>query len=393
MSFTLRGRLESRLVGALAPLVAACGLALFVTDWWPLELAGLMIGTGLALEVAVYHRLFAYQPGWLALPLGAVELVLTMVFVRLAGTETTLAAGLAFFAGSWLLGQILVHAIFPLRWGYAEDGGELGRTGVALAAAALAVFAAAGGVFWATRPPTVTLAAGLHQGRLVVASSQTLVGEPGAVVLGGILVTSDDVTVRGITVRGGDYGIEVVGADDVVLDDVVVEGARRGGISARASHVTIKDCNVGSLTDEFAQGIAVSFGGGRAPSLVERCVVDGAYEGIVTRLARARLSDNRVTRTTLRAIAVTERSTGKIEDNHVVEALGVAIFCGGHSRCEIDENSVSDTQPDRASGDYLRRGYGILAFDGARVDLDGNTLVRSPGGIAALVRARITGDY
>ncbi|MGH2449756.1 MAG: hypothetical protein ACRDGE_00485, partial [Candidatus Limnocylindria bacterium] len=236
MSFTLRGRLETRLVAALAPLVAACGLAIGVTDWWPLELAGLMIGTGLALDVAVYHRLFPYQPGWLAIPLGAVELVLVMVFVRLAGTETTLWAGLVFFVGSWLLGQVLVHAVFPLRWAsYGEHGGELGRTGPALAAAALAVFASAGGVFWATRPPTVTLAAGMHQGRLIVASSQTLVGEPGAVVLGGILVTSDDVTVRGVTVRGGDYGIEVVGAEDVVLEDVTVEGARRGGISARAS--------------------------------------------------------------------------------------------------------------------------------------------------------------
>ena len=46
LSFTLRGRIESRLAAALAPLLAACGLAAAVTEWWPLALAGTMIGVG-----------------------------------------------------------------------------------------------------------------------------------------------------------------------------------------------------------------------------------------------------------------------------------------------------------------------------------------------------------
>ena len=63
MSFTLRGRIESRLAAALAPLLAACGLAAAVTEWWPLALAGTMIGVGLVFEVVLDRRL-DYQPGW-----------------------------------------------------------------------------------------------------------------------------------------------------------------------------------------------------------------------------------------------------------------------------------------------------------------------------------------
>ena len=70
MSYTLRGRIESRLVATLPPLL----VALAIHRWWAIELVALMLAVGLALDVCVYDRLLAYQPGWLALPLGALEL-------------------------------------------------------------------------------------------------------------------------------------------------------------------------------------------------------------------------------------------------------------------------------------------------------------------------------
>ena len=70
VSYTLRGRIETRLAAALLPILAAAVAAPFLHKWWPLELAGLMLAIGLALDVAVYHRLLPYQPGWLAVPLG-----------------------------------------------------------------------------------------------------------------------------------------------------------------------------------------------------------------------------------------------------------------------------------------------------------------------------------
>ena len=66
MSYTLRGRIDSRLAGALAPAVVAAILALVLHRWWPVEVAGLMVGVGLALDLLLYDRVIEYQPGWWA---------------------------------------------------------------------------------------------------------------------------------------------------------------------------------------------------------------------------------------------------------------------------------------------------------------------------------------
>jgi hypothetical protein len=52
MSYTLTGRLESRLAALVVPVLAAAALAVALAAWWPLELAGLMAAAGLALDLA-----------------------------------------------------------------------------------------------------------------------------------------------------------------------------------------------------------------------------------------------------------------------------------------------------------------------------------------------------
>ena len=83
---------------------------------------------------------------------------------------------------------------------------------IALAGALVAVAAVGIGATWAQRPPTVRLAAGVHDGPLHLTRAQRLVGEPGAIVRGGIVVTADDVIVRDLAVVGGENGIAVDGA-------------------------------------------------------------------------------------------------------------------------------------------------------------------------------------
>ena len=393
MSYTLRGRIETRLAAALLPLVVAAVLAPLLHKWWPLELVGVMVAIGLALDVLVYHRLLPYQPGWLAVPLGLLELGLTMAAALVLDLNAPLWPAIALFGFAWLVHQVLAHAGLPLlRLTWPEDGGELGSPGRALVAAAPIAVLAVVGTAWAVEPPTVRLAAGVHQGPLVLDHAQTVVGEPGTIVRGGILITADDVTVRDLTVRGGDFGIEVDGADSVELDDVVVEGARLDGINVRRGHVEIRDCTVRSLPAAHTQGIDISFGFDLDPSIVERCTVVGGMEGIVTHFARVLVRDNRVSNTELRAITMTEMSMGKIEDNEVAGALGVGIFCGDYSMCEIEDNAVSDVEPDHASGDLTRLGVAIQAHFGAEAELRGNEIARSPGGIAAFVDATIEHD-
>ncbi len=392
MSFTLRGRIESRLAAALGPLLAACGLAAALTEWWPLALAATMIGVGLAFDLLLDRRL-DYQPGWLALPLAAAELGAVMGIVYALGISAPLPVALTFFAGSWLLAQLLTHAVFPyLRLSYGEDGGELGRVGIAVVILVLTTLALFAGVALAMQPPTVRLSSGVHDGPLVLDSAQNLVGDPGAVVRGGIVVSADNVTVRNVTVVGGENGIEVDDAHNVTLDQVRISGAKLDGIHVRRSSVSIRNCLIHSPAGEYAQGIDISFGFDLAPSVVEDCTVIGGREGIVTHFAMARVSDNLVSGTSLRALTLTEMSMAVVDGNEVRDSLGVGIFCGDYSECEIDDNSIDGIRVDDASGDKTRMGFAILAHYGAKAELGDNQVSNSPGGTDALLGAEISNE-
>jgi hypothetical protein len=308
-----------------------------------------------------------------------------MALVRRLDLEAPLWPALAFFAASWLVAQVLAHAGFPLlRLSYGDDGGELGRGGLALSAAAPLAALAVLGAAWVAQPPTVHIR-GTVQGPLVLDHAQTLVGVDGAVVRGGIVIRADDVTVRDVTVFGGETGIEVRDSEDVVLDGVRVAGATLDGISARLSSLAIRDCLIEMPTVAGAQGIDISFAGRLPPSVVERCEVRGGSEGIVTHMAMVRISENRVSGTGMRGIAVTEMSMGSVDRNLVEDAAGVGIFCGDYSHCEISENSVSGTTDD-GSGVSSRAGYGVVAHYHAIAELDDNQLDR---GAAAFIGGQL----
>jgi hypothetical protein len=391
MSYTLRGRLETRLAVSLLPLLAACVVALVLADWWPLELAAIMIGVGVVLDAVVYHRAFPYQSGWPALPLALLELGLVMAVVRGVHIDVPFDFALLFFGGAWLLGQMLVHAGFPLvRLSYAEDGGELGKAGLATAAVAAIVFASAGGVALATVPPTVHLSAGIHQGPLVLDHSQKLVGDAGAVVRGGIVITSDDVTVENLAVTGGEIGIEIDGAVNVKIEHVRVSGTSLDAIQARRASVIIRDCLIHSPVGDYAQGIDISFGFDLPPSLVEGCTIVGGREGIVTHFSNVHIRSNHVSRTTLRALGLTEMSMVMVEGNDVRDSLGVGIYCGDYSECMISDNVVGGTRADTASGDLTRLGFSLVAHSGAKAELEDNELSSNARAPKAFLGARIT---
>lgn len=324
------------------------------------------------------------------MPRRLLELAFVIVAARRLGVTVPLGATLVFFGGFWVLARAFAHARFMLvSPSSADEGGEVLHVGPIAAAVTVAVLAGAAGVAWAAQPPTVHLASGVHRGPLVLDHSQRLVGEKGAVVLGGIVISASDVTVVGVKVVGGEYGIEVDGARRVVLDRISVTGADLDGVHVRRGSVTIRDCTVDSRGNEIAQGIDISYTFDLPLSVVERCTVVGGNEGIVSHFANVRLRANHVRGTALRGITVTEMSMGVVDGNRVENALGVGIYCGDHSMCRIDHNAVSRIRPDIASGDLTRIGYGILVHYGAQAELGGNRLSESPGGVAAVLDAHI----
>ena len=76
---------------------------------------------------------------------------------------------------------------------------------------------------------------------------------------------------------------------------------------------------------------------------------------------------------------------GDVEDNEVEDALGVGIFCGDYSQCEIEDNRVTGMRTD-PSGNPTRAGLGLVAHYWAVATVGGNTLERPP---ASFIGARI----
>jgi hypothetical protein len=376
VSYTLRGRLESRLAALLPVLLGGCALAGALHRWWPVELVALMAAVGLALDLEVWHRLLPYQPGWVAVPLGAVELGVLMAIVYGFGLHAPVLPALALFGAGWLFSLVLAQAGFPLlRLGYAEDGGELGPIGGVAAAGVVLALAGSAATFVARLPPVVHLRAGVHQGPLVITRREVLQGEPGAVVRGGIVVAHDDVQVKNVTVVGGENGITVDGVRGTVLDGVTVQGAKLDGIHVRGAGVIVRNCTVDMLGNGLGQGIDISFNMGMGMSMVEGCTIVGGMVGITTHSSMTEIVRNRVSRTTGQAISVAEMSMGSAMDNEIRDALGVGLNCDDQSMCMFERNTVVGTRPDRGSGDPTRNGIGVLASFWSEASLWQNRLV------------------
>lgn len=390
MSYTLRGRIDSR-VAALLPLLLGClavGGALH--EWWPVELCVLMGAVGLALDLQLWRRL-QYQPAWAALPLGLAELGTVLAVVYGFGLHAPLGPALALFAAGWLLSVVLAQAGFPLlRLTYAEDGGELGRAGLVAGAAVVLALAGSAATYAVRLPPVVHLSAGIHQGPLVIRRREILQGAPGAIVRGGIVVAHDDVQIRNVTVLGGTNGITVDGYRNAVLDGVTVQGARLDGIHVRLAGVTIRNCTVDMLGSRLGQGIDISFNMNMGMSMVEGCTVVGGAQGITTHSSGTDIMGNTVSRTTGQAIDIEEMSMGMASHNTVRDARGIGLYCNDRSTCMFDHNTVVGTRPDPgAPGVQARRGLAVLASFQSEADLWRNRLAGNPGGVGTITDSQL----
>ena len=372
MSYTLTGRIESRLVAVLPALIAAFA----IQRWWAVYLVAIMLMVGVALDAAAYDRLISYQPAWLAVPLGALELALVYGLMRAIPIHAPLDAALALFALAWLSAQLFAHAALPrLQLSYAEAGGELGRSG-RLAAVVVPVLVFIGvGAAYATRAPTIQLH-GFVRGPIVIDRAETLVG---GTVRGGIIIRSSHVTLKHVTIIGGENGIDVENATHVMLDHVRVLRAETDGIHVRNSAVMVAHCMVADPAGPWVQGIDISYSVGRPMSMVSGCTVAGVREGIVTHSAEVNVMDNRVLDTTLRGIVLGEMSMDMASGNDVESAQGVGILCLDHSMCEIEHNVVAGTRVD-PSGDPARAGVAIESQYYAQASVRDNSIIASPGG-------------
>jgi parallel beta-helix repeat protein len=196
------------------------------------------------------------------------------------------------------------------------------------------------------------------------------------------------VTIRNISVVGGENGITVEHVDGTRLDHVSVSGAKLDGIHVRYAAVRIHDCSIDMLGNEFGQGIDISFTMDYGMSMVDGCTVVGGMDGITTHSSMSEIANNRVSRTTMRGISMVEMSMGTIAENEVRDALGVGIYCNDQSVCEVKDNTVVGTRPD-PSGDPTRRGIGFVVSFRSEAELEGNQLADNPVATGVDTESRI----
>jgi hypothetical protein len=382
MSYTLTGRIQTRLAASVPALL----LALALHRWWAIELVALMLVIGVALDVA-YTRRIDYQPAWLALPLGAFELAVVYGAMRALHIPAVLWQALLLYGVAWLSAQVFAHAVLPrLRLEYGEAGGELGAAGrITVAAVALTLVGGLGAAY-AVRIPTVHLH-GTIKGPLVITRSEHLVG---GVVRGGIVVRANHVSISHVTVVGGQYGINIVHVDHVKLDHVRVLHAQLDAVRAFDAGVMIKDCSISAPGSPLTTGVLISYSMGRPMSMVEGCTIAGTREGISTHSSMVMVMGNHVMDTTTRGISLSEMSMDMASHNTVESATGVGIVCMDHSMCEIEHNTIAGTKP--MAGNPSAGGVAIESYYFAEAKVKHNTVIASPGGVQAFDNSLISSN-
>jgi len=126
MCLTFAGRLQTRLVSLIGPLLLMTIYVGITRDPVYFTLFALMATLGLALDLVVYHWLIGYQARWLTILLGTFEFIL---LASLAVAPVDLVRMAAFYAPAWLLVWLTLEVVLPLAWPrWAEDGGEFRMT-------------------------------------------------------------------------------------------------------------------------------------------------------------------------------------------------------------------------------------------------------------------------
>lgn len=183
------------------------------------------------------------------------------------------------------------------------------------------------------------------------------------------------VTIEGLTIVGGEYGIFVTHSQDVTIRDNIVSNSRLVGIKVRLGAADILDNTVFHAQPPYGMGIHVTNTTQWPPSRVIGNLVFGhTRSGIYTNMTgMIEVFDNIVTDNGHHGIAITEMSHADVFRNIVVDNALTGIQLLDMSMAHICDNIVADT---RGSSDapQIRQGNGIIVDYHSEATLAGNTI-------------------
>ena len=214
----------------------------------------------------------------------------------------------------------------------------------------------------------VRVAAGEYRDRLAVVRSVSLIGAGagrtrltarsagGAVIA---LLGAERLAVRGLSVEGGDIGIDIASARNVSLYDVALRGQAVAALRARHSGLEIESCEVIDVASgRTGAGLDIEGGTLEVRSSAFR---RAGRRAMIVRAARATITDADVERSSLSALQATDGAEVSVVGGRFVDNGGAALYAGG-SKLVI-------------RGARLERNeLGIVGFRGARLTVEGAQL-------------------
>ena len=185
---------------------------------------------------------------------------------------------------------------------------------------------------------------------------------------------TDSVTIEGLRIRGGEYGIYATRSDNVSIRDNVVTEARLTGIKVRLGAADIINNTVIQTRAPYGMGIHVTNTMEWATSrVIGNIVVANARSGIYTNMTgMIEIADNIVRDNGEHGIAVTEMSHADVVDNIVAGNRDSGIHLLDMSMARICNNIIAETQGAEAA--HFRRGNGIMVDFHSEAVLASNTV-------------------
>ena len=80
---------------------------------------------------------------------------------------------------------------------------------------------------------------------------------------------------------------------------------------------------------------------------------------------------------------------GMVRHNVVEDVLGIGIYCGDYSHCDIRRNIVRGTRANPRSSDRMTHGHAILSHFYAQATVDANVLEGNANDMRAAASGRI----
>lgn len=195
---------------------------------------------------------------------------------------------------------------------------------------------------------TINLAPGRYNERVTIARPVTIVAEPGTAEIVGApgstvinIAGATGVTLRGLTIVGGDTGVAVMHSSDVTIADNVIVGSGYRGVDVVSAAATVIGNQIKPAPGPYVIGIRVANATSWPDSVISSNVVDhaGGY-GIAVNFANAMVKDNDVIGGSRAGIAINEMSRADVLGNTVNEAPRYGILVHDMSHAVVTDNRI-----------------------------------------------------